>query len=789
MRKIFLAVALFCPMLLFAYDAQTANREMPNQIYQDWLRQDMGNFQERVTKVLAELDARKSDTTAYRETFRKLENVSDADPRRDAFYREICQRRRVLRLENLQKTAPKIVFTKRRTFSPSFYAYTEGLSDAQAEKCFLPGSALCLLEGNEKGEWVQKNLLDGNECVFRDPVVSFDGKRIFFAWKKHSVNDDYHLYTYDVASGTVRQLTDGLGFADYEPCPLPDGNILFSSTRCIQAVDCWKTEVSNLYRCDADGKNITRIGFDQVHTNYPTLLSDGRVIYTRWDYNDRGQIYPQALFQMNMDGTAQTECYGNNSYFPTSILHAQGVPGSRKILAILSGHHTRQRGKLALIDTSVGRQEGVGIEMVSPRRPTVVTPTDMWGQFGDQFQYPIPLSETEYLVGFYTNADKSNKPPRKFGIFWMDADGRRELLAYDARVDCNQPYPLKPREEVPVRPSTVDTSLDYGTYYVQDVFFGPGLKGIDRSKAKKLRVVGLQFRDCWIGDNHNHGPAGGALVSTPISIGHGTWDVKVILGDTDIYPDGSACFKVPARTPVYFQILDKKGYCIQTMRSWSTLQPGENFACLGCHEDKNTGTTLRPGTTEAMRRGPQELQPFYGPARGFSFEKEIQPILDRHCIRCHANREKVPPYASGALAEWGKTQTPTSDAPFSLLNVLNEDKTAKRFWSDSYLNLTGAARRDRTQGVHNRAVNWLNVQEGPALLPPYKAGACQSGLLAQFEGDTPHNDVRLSPEEKQKLALWIDLLVPYCGSYTEHAAWTPDDWAKWDYYQKKKEKP
>ncbi len=162
---------------------------------------------------------------------------------------------------------------------------------------------------------------------------------------------------------------------------------------------------------------------------------------------------------------------------------------------------------------------------------------------------------------------------------------------------------------------------------------------MDDALVKRLRVVALDFRAAGVQSNGNGGPAGGALVSTPIAIRNGSWDTKIVLGTTPVYEDGSASFEVPARTPVYFQLLDEDNKVVQSMRSWSTLQPGENFSCVGCHENKNN-TPVRMKPAIAMRKGPQPLEPFYGPARGFSFVKEIQPILDKHCIRCHKAGDK-----------------------------------------------------------------------------------------------------------------------------------------------------
>jgi len=542
--------------------------------------------------------------------------VPGADARWKNLYIRACKVRRTRRLAPLLAKFPKIVHTRHYNMGGSHYAYTEGQSDAQAERHFKPGSALCLL-ALDGGLGSTRDLIADAGGVIRDPDVSHDGKRILFAWKKSDRQDDYHLYEMDAASGKVRQLTAGLGFADYEGAYLPNGNIVFNSTRCVQTVDCWWTEVSNLYICDKDGGYMRRVGFDQVHSNYPTVTDDGRVIYTRWDYNDRGQLYPQPLFQMNHDGTGQAELYGNNSWFPTTIMHARGIPGTQKIVAVLSGHHTHQRGKLALIDPSVGTQEATGITLIAPVQDTKAVKIDAYGQNGEQFQYPYPVP---------------------FGIYFMDIDGRRELLATHAKISCNQPVPLAPRPAGAVRPSTVDYGKTTGAYYVRDVYVGAGLKGVPRGTVKRVRVVALDFRAAGVGSNRNGGPAGGALVSTPVAIDNGSWDVKTVLGSAPVHEDGSAMFRVPARTPVYLQLLDANGFVVQSMRSWSTLQPGEVFSCVGCHEGKNDASPATGHVSQALRKGAVALDPFYGEARGFSFPRDIQPILDKHCIRCHNDR-------------------------------------------------------------------------------------------------------------------------------------------------------
>jgi hypothetical protein len=606
----------------------------------DWLLADAGTHLPQLFDPAAAADLER----ALLAKVGAAEAAELPEPERLARWQAACQRRRAERLSHLPSAWHRIVFARHGPLGGSHYAYTEAQSDAQAERTFTPGASLCLLTLDGLYGTVQ-TLVDAPDGMIRDADVSFDGRRVLFAWKRADRSDDFHLWELDTGSGQLRQLTFGLGVADYEGCYLPDGGIVFSSTRCVQTVDCWVTEVSNLYTCDADGGRLRRLGFDQVHTNYPSLLADGRVIYTRWDYNDRGQIFPQGLFAMNPDGTGQTAFYGNNSWFPTTIAQARGIPGSDRVMAIATGHHSYQPGQLILIDPAQGRQENAGVQLLAPVRPTPAEHIDAYGQGGPLFAYPYPLDEQWFLVSYNPTGYRPGLERRfdpGFGLYWMNAAGERELLAADSKIGCGRAVPLAPRAAGHVWPDSVDYRQAEGTYYIQDVYRGPGLRGMARGAARKIRVVALDFRAAPVGANGNSGPAGGAMSSTPPSLSQGCWDVKQVLGDADIRDDGSAFFTVPARTPVYFQVLNEHNEAIQTMRSWSTLQPGEHAACVGCHEDQNT-VSPNLGQTLALATGPQTLAPFYGPRRGFSFAAEVQPTLDAKCIACHRDRAATPP--------------------------------------------------------------------------------------------------------------------------------------------------
>lgn len=755
-------------------------RRYPARWFSDQIDADISK--RLVLRVLEEVGQSGRQLRADLERLERSQVLPHERPWLD-LYVAACRKRRELRLAPMLAKCKTFVFTKHYNMGGSHYAYTEGQSDAQAERHFVPGAALCLCQMDGPTARI-RTLLEDRQGVIRDPDVSYDGKRVLFAWKKSDREDDYHLYEMEFASGSVRQLTFGLGFADYEGAYLPNGDLVFNSTRCVQTVDCFTTEVSNLYTCDKDGKYLRRLGFDQVHTNFPAVTEDGRVLYTRWEYNDRGQIYPQALFQMLGDGTGQTEFYGNNSWFPTTILHARGIPGTQKVLAIATGHHSRQTGKLIVVDPARGRQENAGVQLVAPVRETKAERIDAYGQGGELFQYPYPLSETEYLVT-YTPWGWIQRTAR-FALYFTTADGRRELLAADPAISCSQPVPVRPRPSGPWRPSMVDYTKKTGTYYVQHVYAGPGLAGLARGTVKKLRVVALDFRAALMGGNGNRGEAGAAFVATPVAVGNGCWDPKIVLGEATVHADGSASFVVPARTPVYFQAIDEKGYVVQTMRSWSTLQPGETGSCVGCHESKNSAP-LPYRASMASRSKPQELAPFYGPPRGFSFPKEIQPILDRHCIRCHNDRSRLMVDGQHVLAADARGADKSNpDRAFSLLSTETVDPAAKRRWSDAYLVLTNAEldAQKRLAGRSGDLVDWISIQSAPPMLPPYSGGAAKSRLMTILEQG--HKNVRLSRRELETIACWIDLLVPYCGDYVEANAWSPAEAERYAHFLNKR---
>ena len=698
-----------------------------------------------------------------------------------AAWRAKMLERRTVRLAPVAAFAKRWVYCRHYVMGGSHYAYTEAISDAHDERTFPKvGSSLCVAEYDPAGLWRETVLLKTEYGCFRDVDVSPDAKRILYSYKASLNGDDFHLYEMELATRKIRQLTRGEGVADYEGCYLPDGRILFNSTRCMQIVDCWWTEVSNIYRCESDGSGITRITYDQVHDNFPTLTWDGRILYTRWEYNDRSQMFPQPLFSMNVDGTNQRAYYGGNSWFPTTLIHARAVPGSPLFFGICTGHHSLQPGELMRFDPREGREEAQGAWQLEPLRRAQARKVDADGQRGRVAAYPYPVDERNVVLAFLPRGWKRspNGAPQyrdhnaPLALYWTDVDGARELLvAQSGKVPCGRPVPIAARR-LPTRPSTMpDESLKTGVVAVRDVYEGTAMKGVPRGTVKSMRVVSIDYRVAGIGHNANVGPGGGGLSCSPPALGNGTWGVKRVLGEAPVAEDGSVAVEVPARVPVFFMLLDGNGRMVQSMRSWTTLQPGETAGCVGCHEPLNQAPDFKRGV--AATGCP--LASLKLPPRGFSFRKDVQPILDRRCVGCHnpGKNADIPDF---------------TDAPVA-------DALSKRQWSRAYLSLTCAKETKASNGIlrwhadpdgRDGYLNWIHSASVPTPIPPLAHGSRVSRLFTE-RLDKGHGK-GVTDAEKRTIACWIDLGVPFCGDYEEGNTWDEKERGRWEYFSRKRAK-
>ncbi len=558
-----------------------------------------------------------------------------------------------------------------------------------------------------------------------DIRLDFDARRALVSMP--GSHGRWQVHELDLASGATRELPliNHPQVDNFEGCYLPDGGILFSSTAPFQGVPCVRgsSHVANLYRMEPGDGRIRRLTFDQDHAWNPVVRADGRVMYLRWEYSDLPHFVSRILFTMNPDGTNQAEFYGSNSYWPNSLFFAQPLPGSAtRFCAIVSGHHGVARmGELVVFDAARGRHEAAGAVQRVPGRGKPVEPV-LLDQLVDgswpRFLHPCPLDGEHFLVAMQPDA------AAPWGLYLVDVFDNLVLLREEPGQVLFEPVAVRPRPRPPVPPSRVDEAAREAVLYLEDVHAGPGLAGVPRGTVKALRVVGYSFS--------YHG-MGGQIDRVGLD---GPWDVKRILGTVPVEADGSARFTVPANTPVALQPLDADGRALALMRSWTTAMPGEQQSCAGCHEPQSRSPGGRP--TLAAGRAPSPLSPWLGPARGFGFEREVQPVLDRHCTGCH-----------GGAA--GNPEPDLTRRPPVLLDARDPGYIVTPF-PPAYLAL-------------RRYVRGHTIESDMHLLTPAEFHGSTTELLQMLERG--HHGVRLGREDWERLATWIDLNTPAWGTWTE----------------------
>lgn len=536
-------------------------------------------------------------------------------------------------------------------------------------------------------------LVDDPEGTVRDPQVHYDGRRIVFSYRKGG-SEYFHLYEINADGTGLRQLTGG-PHNDIEPTYLPDGGILFCSDRCNRWVNCWLTKVAVMYRCDGDGRNIRQISSNSEHENTPWPLPDGRILYQRWEYVDRSQVHYHHLWTTNPDGTGQMVFYGN-MHPGIVMIDAKPIPGTGKVVAVFSPGHGRREhaGAITILSPKHGPDELAAAQRISKK---------------DNYRDPYPLSPTHFLVAQETSLllmdDKGAVEP----VYEMPQDLVR------AGVKCHEPRPVAPRARERVIARRAESKETTGRLILSDVYNGRKMDGVKRGQIKKLLV--LETLPMPI-----HYTGG----MDPVSFG-GTFTLERVLGTVPVERDGSAYIELPALRSFFFVAMDENEDSVKRMQSFLTVMPGETTSCVGCHEHRTRTPENRSsiGTLAALRRSPSKVEPVEGIPDVFEFPRDIQPILDKHCVRCHDYDN----YAGGV--------------------VLTGDRGP--MFSHSYYTLTYLRQ-------------FVDGRDNPkSSLPPRSIGAAASPLMKKLAGG--HYDVQASLEEVRMVRYWIEAGAPYPGTY------------------------
>ena len=540
-------------------------------------------------------------------------------------------------------------------------------------------------------------------------------------------------------------LSDGSGFREltgeqpdvdsYDACYLPDGKIAFTSTACFVGVPCvfGSAHVATLYLMDADGQNIRQLCFDQEHDWCPAVMNNGRLLYSRWEYTDTPHANTRLLFHMNPDGTEQFEYYGSNSYWPNSIFYARPIPNHpTKVAAVIGGHHDNPRmGEMVIFDPAVGRYEATGAVQRIPghgKKVEMIIKDGLTISSWPKFLHPYPLSDKHFLV-----ASKPT-PQSEWGIYLVDTFDNMLLIKEQPGYAILEPIPFGKTPTPPTIPNKVDLARKDALVYLPDIYTGNGLKGIPRGTVKSMRIFTYHYA---------YQGMGGLLGVVGMD---GPWDIKRVLGTVPVNKDGSAKFRIPANLPVSLQPLDSDGKALQLMRSWMTAMPGEVVQCAGCHEPQNTAPAARQ--TIALNAAPAEIKPWYGPLRGFSYPREVQHVVTKHCVGCH----------DGAKRDDGLT----------IPNLRGDVKITD--WAQITPGRGGDRGGKFSVGYYelSRYVRRPGIESDYHLLEPMEFHAGTTQLVQMLEKG--HHGVELDVEAWDRLITWIDLNCPYHGTWGEDIA-------------------
>ena len=525
----------------------------------------------------------------------------------------------------------------------------------------------------------------------RDPQVHYDGKKILFSYRKGET-EYYHLHEINTDGTGLRQLTDG-PWDDLEPTYLPSGEIVFVSSRAKRWVNCWLTQVAILYQANADGSGIRPISSNGEQDNTPWPLSDGRLMYTRWEYVDRSQVDYHHLWAANPDGTGQMIFYGN-LHPGTVMIDAKPIPDSSKVVAIFSPGHGRREhdGAIAVVDPSAGPDLKEAAREITPLK---------------NFRDPWAFSENLFLAA------------RGPSLLLIDSSGRmheiHRLSGPDlaAKFECHEPRPITRRRPEPLIPTRTKPSETTGTLVLSDIYRGRNMAGVERGEIRKLLVIEVLPMPI----HHSGG-------MEPISLG-GTFTLERIAGTVPVEPDGSAHLELPALRSFFFVALDKDDMSVKRMQSFLTVQPGEVTGCVGCHEQRTQAPPPSAKPPLAVRRPASRIEPIADVPDVLDFPRDIQPILDRHCLSCH---------------DYDKRQGGV---------ILSGDRGP--VYSHSYVTLT----------FHRQVADGRNL--AVSNYPPRALGSSASPLMKKISGG--HYGVRVTPREQKTVRLWIETGAAYPGTY------------------------
>ncbi len=608
----------------------------------------------------------------------------------------------------------------------------------------------------------------------------FDGSRVVFGYARASSSEPpagwldrrrsfdlrrtvepIHLFEIDIGGQDLRQITRGQ-WSDLDPTYAPNGDIVFVSERCGTSLQCNeydKDETScNLYVVHPDGSGVRRLSVNKDGDYLPHTLDNGTIVYTRWEYHERSFAFIQSLWTIRPDGTGADALFKQHFANPWALEDARSIPGSSKLVAIATGHHTLAAGPLVIIDPLMGINVPAGIRIVTPgvrvpegKMDGVAVPEGGVIDYRGYYATPWALSEKFFLISYAYGERPLGTPaaevaPTGYGLYYVDVFGNKELIYRAPSISCFTPIPLRPRPRPPVVLEQFDPTTKYATCVVTEIT--RGCEAVRPEEVGYLRIaepIGWPYDNRYGGhryveDHHCQKPSGEKKIPNE------NWTPIRILGDVPVGPDGSVTFRVPADTAVYFQLLDHQRMEIRRMRSFISFQPGETRACVGCHESRAEAPAIQtsPLELEFLDKPAQPIPPPWGD-RPISFLRDVQPVLDRHCVRCHGGLEPA-----GGLDFCG--------------GLTSFDLAVPGYgYNRAYVTI-----------ITNGLVACSPArQQDASITPPFAYGSHRSRLIQVLNDERHRDEVSLNGDDRLRLAMWIDANAPYHDRFVNKRAERP----------------
>ncbi len=679
-------------------------------------------------------------------------HIQDTNARYQLF-REILKLRRKIAFSNPLLDFDRILFIKRH-FLPATVTWGSDMrGNHMCDQYYgfhtIPGGGLLVLENPFGDKPTIRNILADSVCEngrfkgkrlqpggFLSPELSYDGNTILFAYTeaeltryKWTARSTFHIFKVNIDGSGLVQLTDG-PVNDFDPCWLPNGSIVFISERRGGYGRCHPRPVPlyTLHSMNADGSDIIRLSHHEGNEWHPSIDNSGMVIYTRWDYVDRGNIqahHPWITTPKGHDARAIQGNYGKSRESrPTMEIDLRAIPGSHKYIATAAAHHGQAYGSLVLIDPRIKDDDAMTpLRRLTPEVP--FTEAEIPYSDGQIYATAWPLSEYFYLCVYDGEGSARRGMENNYGIYLVDAFGNKELIYRDPTISCLSPIPLRPRKKPPL--------LAGGVIEIPEQLSEPqktslvGVINVNNSREpfpentniKALRIIQLL-------------PKTTPLINKP-RIGYGNEKgARAVLGTVPVEIDGSAYFNLPTGKSVYFQALDEQGLAVQSMRSDTYVHPGQQLLCQGCHEPRNCAPPLPGELPLAFHRSPSKIQPDVEGSNPFSFPRLVQPVLERNCMTCHEKEATAIDLGKG---DW---------------------ETNPDYRYTSYINLREYA--FFFGSVRNEYDPWTTPRTIPG-----RFGARASKLYQILKDG--HYDVTLSKEDLHRITLWLDCNSDFFGSY------------------------